>query len=79
MSAAWWLLAGAVGAVLPPDAWSRLPEHPRLFATAERWPGLRASLETEPVAGKLAALARSRSDALLDQPAVVYRQRDRAR
>ncbi len=77
MSAAWWLLAGAVGAVLPPDAWSRLPEHPRLFATAERWPGLRASLETEPVAGKLAALARSRSDALLDQPAVVYRQRDR--
>ena len=77
MTAALLLLAGLVGSPVPPEAWARLPEHPRLFATAADWQAVRTRVAADPVAAKLAALVQSRADWLLAKPPVTYGKRDR--
>jgi hypothetical protein len=65
----------------PPSdaAWSSLPPHPRLFATAAQWQELRQRLaaQPDPITARLFALVRTRAEAILREPPVVIRQRDR--
>lgn len=64
----------------PADAaWARLPPHPRLFATAAEWRQLRQRLATaaDPVTTGLFAHLRTRAEAILRDPPVSLRPRDR--
>lgn len=76
--------APAAGPGLRPpagSAWSNLPPHPRLFATAAHWQDLRQRLagQPDPVTARLFALLRARADSILQEPPVVIRQRNRGK
>lgn len=60
-----------------PEAWERLPPHPRLLAVAAQWDALPEQVKTDQVSKRLYAGVLARADQALDQPVVVYQKEGR--
>src|SRR5258708_7226540 len=59
---------------VPPEAWEKLPPHPRLLAVAAQWDALPEQVKTDQVSKRLYAGVLGRANLLLDQPVVVYQK-----
>lgn len=71
--------ACAASSPVPADAWKRLPEHPRLFATGAQWKAVGERIESDAVSRQLFATTRAQADALLKEAPVEIKQRGRGK
>ncbi|MGB8166519.1 MAG: heparinase II/III family protein [Chthoniobacteraceae bacterium] len=56
----------------PEKSWTSLPLHPRLFADAGRWDGLRGQITADGVSREIYAVVKNTAERLLDLPPVEY-------